>query len=201
MKSRKSKKYKKTKLNLFQEVDFKPKSAEMAALVLVCAVVFGISFSGSGKLLYDYGQKKGRSALSSNLEMQIVKSAIAAENQNKENTAGAEENVPSGESRDSKVMVEVTNSELLAQADRKAKASRIARQRAAERALINNAPILAGPTAKLPDGKRTCPLKHPRPSSRGGKPHVDEDCCADYDEYPNPRCDYSPAQMAALKKH
>ncbi len=133
--------------------------------------------------------------------MQIIKSAVAAENQNNENVGGAGDDLLPKNN----IGIEVTPAEIdfdKKQAGKEAIAKKIAQQRAAaEIALINNSPILAGPTTKLPDGKRTCPLKHPQPSGRGGKPHIDEDCCADYDEYPNPRCDYSPAQMAALKKH
>lgn len=198
MKSKKSKKYKKTKLNLFQEVDFKPKSIEMALLVLVCAVVFGITFSGSGKLLYDYGQEKGRSALNSQQEMQIIKSAVAAENQNNENVGGARDDLLPKKN----IGIEVTPAEIdfdKKQAGKDAIAKKIAQQRAAEIARINNAPILAGSTNKLPSGLRVCPVKSEHPQ-RGGRTHVDEDCCADYNEYPNPRCYYSPNEMAILKK-
>ena len=207
MKSKKPKKSKKIKLDLFQKVCFKPKSAEMAVLVLICAAVFGVSFLGSGKLLYDHGQKKIKSAPSSQPEIQIMKSAVAAENQTNENAPGAEEDASLKEKKDPKaVFVEVNITKDQAEKEAKAKilakqrAAEIAAAHAAEAALINSAPVLAGPTSRLPDGKRVCPLKNPHPSGRGGKPHIDEDCCADYDEYPNPRCEYSPAQMAALKK-
>ena len=186
------------KLNLFQEVDFKPKSSEMAALVLVCAVVFGISFFGSGKLLYDFGQKKERNALNSSPEMQIIKNAIAADNQTDENTSGTEGNASLEENIGPELMLEEAN---LAKdkADKEARAKIIARQRAAEIALINSAPVLAGSTNKLPSGLRVCPVKSEHPQ-RGGRTHVDEDCCADYNEYPNPRCYYPPNEMAILKK-
>lgn len=195
---------KKIKGNLFREVDIEVRGVEMAALAFICAIVFGISFSESGKLLYDYNQKNWKSMLSSKPEMQIVESAIAAGGEAHGNTANNEENISLGGNKDPKVMVEVTQEEVnLAKdkADKEAKAEMIARQQAAAGlARINSAPVLAGPTIKLTDGLRVCPLKHPQPSGRGGKPHIDEDCCADYDEYPNPRCEYSPSQWAALKK-
>jgi hypothetical protein len=203
MKSKKSKKIKKTKLNLFQKVNFKHKSLETVVLVFICAVVFLISSFSSGKFLYNCSQKK-ESALSSRPEMQIVRSAIAAVSRSNENIAGAQDSTLAKENNDTgemfiEVSLAVANLSK-ERADKEAIARRIVRQRTAEIALINSAPILAGPTDKLSDGKRVCPLKHPQPSGRGGKPHIDEDCCADYDEYPNPRCEYSPEQMAALKK-
>jgi hypothetical protein len=195
----KSKKSKKTKLNLFQEVDFKPKSAEMAVLVLICAGVFGISFFGGWKPLYDYSQKKERAVLGSQPETPIVQSAIAAEDQAEKNTAGAADDILLKKNKNpAALFIEVNPAQD--QANREERAKAIARRRAAEIALINSAPILAGPTTKLANGKRACSLKNPHPSGRGGKPHIDEDCCADYDEYPNPRCEYPPEQMAAFKK-
>ena len=193
-KSKKSKKSKKRKLDLFQEVCAKPNSAEIAELVLVCAVVFLVSFLGIGKIFYNYSQKNFK-ALNSQSEIQIVKSAVAAE----KNIQKAEEDAALKESQDQE---EAAAEAALAkaQADKVARAKMIARQRAAELARINSAPVLAGATDKLSNGLRVCPLKNPHPSGRGGKPHIDEDCCADYDEYPNPRCEYSPSQMAALKK-
>lgn len=193
-KPKKSKKSKKIKLDLFQEVCFKPKSMEMAVLVSVCFMVFAAFFLVGGKLLYDYSQEKLR-VLNSQPEIKIVKSAVAAE----KNTQKAKEDASLKESQDA----EAAAAEFAlakAQADKAARAKMIARQRAAELARINSAPVLAGPTDKLSNGLRVCPLKNPHPSGRGGKPHIDEDCCADYDEYPNPRCEYSPSQMAALKK-
>lgn len=207
MKSKKPKKIRKIKLSPFQEIRFKPKSAEVAVLISACAMVFGISFLGSGKILYDYGQKEVKSVAISMPEMQIVKSAVAAGSQANENSQSTEESALSTESKDPKALfVEVDSTkeqaekEVRAQKIAKQLAAKIAAEHAAEIARIDNAPILAGPTIGLPDGKRVCSLKHPQPSGRGGKPHIDEDCCADYDEYPNPRCEYSPSQMAALKK-
>ncbi|MCX6767046.1 MAG: hypothetical protein NT170_04735 [Candidatus Moranbacteria bacterium] len=191
---KKSKKSKKIKLDLFQEVCAKPNSREVAELVLVCAVVFGVSFLGVGKLFYNYSQENFK-VLNRHSEIQIVKSAVAAE----KNTQKAKEEAALKESQDA----EAAAAELAAakaQADKAARAKMIARQRAAELARINSAPVLAGPTDKLSNGLRTCSVKHDHPSGRGGKPHVDEDCCPDYDEYPNPRCEYSPSQMAVLKK-
>jgi hypothetical protein len=199
MKSKKSKKSEKTKLDLFRERDFKLKSIEMAAVVLICAGVIGISFFGSGKNLNDYNQKEKKSVSSSQPEIRIVNSAVAAGNQNNENIASTGDDLLPKENRE----IEVTPEEIdLAkeQADKFAAAKKIiARQHAAEIALINNAPVLAGQTNKLPNGLRVCPVKSENPQ-RGGQTHVDEDCCADYNEYPNPRCYYPPDEMAILKK-
>ena len=206
MKSDNPDKSKKIELDLFQEVRFKVKSAEMAILFLVCTIVFGISFLGSGKFLYDHSQKKAKSVSSSNPEIQIVKSAVAAENQTKENAPGAEEDALLKGSQDSEaafVEVDITKEqaekEIEAKAIAKQRAAKIAAERAAEVARINSAPVLAGRTNKLSSGLRVCPVKSENPQ-RGGSPHVDEDCCADYNEYPNPRCYYPPDEMAILKK-
>jgi len=197
MKSKKTKKSKKIKINPYKEVHLKLKNVEMAALVFVCAFIFTLSSFGSGKVLHDYIQKKN--SINSEREMALVSSAVAAESQaediamaNHENELLAEEN-----------MIESTaEADNLAkkQSDKDARAKMIARQRAAEMAKINSAPILAGPTNKLSNGLRVCPLKKNVPSGRGGKPHIDEDCCADYDEYPNPRCQYTPDQLSWMKK-
>jgi len=194
-KPKKSKKPKKIKIGLFEEVCFEVKKIEAAVLISICVVVFGVSSLVSGKLLYDFSQADMKNALGSQPETKIVESAVAAE----KNGSGAEGDASLEESQ----AAEAAAAELAlakAQAEKAARAKMLARQRAAELARINNAPVLSGPTSKLPSGKRVCPLKHPRPSGRGGKPHVDEDCCADFDEYPNPRCEYSSSQMAALKK-
>jgi hypothetical protein len=205
MKSKKSKKFKKLKLNIFQEVDFKMESFEMKMLILICAVIFGISSFGSGKLLYDYSQKKERNILSSKPEVQIINSVIAAENQTDEDNPSAEDYLIPEENKEPETMfIEVDPEKDLTVKEERAKIAGerikiIARQRAAEIAQINSAPVLAGQTKKLPDGKRICPVKSEHPQ-RGGKTHIDEDCCADYNEYPNPRCYYPPSKMAILKK-
>lgn len=195
MKSKKSKKF---KLNLFQKVKFDPESNETVLLVLLCIGIFGISFFASGKLLYDYRQKEKQSALNSQPERQIIESVLAAENQKNENIMGARENIlPEGK----KVSGAMSGAADLVkgQASRVVKARRITRQRAAAIARINSAPVLAGRTNKLPNGLRVCPVKSDHPQS-GGRVHTDEDCCADYNEYPNPRCYYTPAQMGILKR-
>jgi hypothetical protein len=186
-KPKKSKKAKKIKLDLFQEVCFKPKSAEMAMLVFVCTAVFGVSSLASGKLLYDHNQEKIRSILSSQPQIQIVKSAAAAENEINENSPVAEEEV----SAEDDALVK-------AQAEKAARAKSLARQRAAETARILSGPVPTGKTSRMPDGRRECTTKSLHPQ-RGGKIHVDEDCCADYNETPNPRCYYPPNKMAILK--
>ena len=194
-----SKKSKKIKTSPLRDICFELKSVGMAVLALVCVIVFGICFLGNSKLFYGYDQKETISVSNSKPVIRIMESAAASEDQPAELAPGTGEDASVKEKDDP----EADSADLAAakeQTDKEARAKRIARKHAAEIAEINNAPILAGPTKKLPDGKRVCPLKNPQPSGRGGKPHIDEDCCADYDEYPNPRCDYSPSQMAALKK-
>jgi hypothetical protein len=48
--------------------------------------------------------------------------------------------------------------------------------------------------------KRTCPEEnsHPAKSKQGKGKHVDEDCCPDPDEYPNPACSYGSSDNAIL---
>ena len=198
MKSKKSKKPKKIKQKLSQKVDSKSKHAEMTVLVLICFLFVEIYFLGSGKLLYNYGPKEERDALNSMPETQIVMSAIAAGNQTDKNTSDAESNELLKES----ISPEVTLEEINLAKDQAAKEARvkiIAGQQAAKLALINSAPVLAGRTNKLPSGLRVCPVKSEHPQ-RGGQTHIDEDCCADYNEYPNPHCYYPPKEMAILKK-
>jgi hypothetical protein len=172
MKSKKSKKHKRTKFNLFREICFKPKNIEIAAVVLICAGVVAISFFGSGKNLYDYNQKIERSVLNSQPEIRIVSSVIAAENQTVENTLGAKGNVLLEENKDPEAMfveVNLTKDQLAKdQVDRevRARARTIARQHASQIALINNAPVLAGETDKLPNGLRICPVKSDHPQRR-----------------------------------
>jgi hypothetical protein len=182
-KSKKSKKTKKIKLSLFQEVCLDLGGVEMAVLISVCAIVFGIASSASGKLLYDYSQKEIKNAPSSQSEIQIVKSAVADEDQTDENDPVVEEAAAAEES--------------LAK-EKAAKVKAIAKQRAAQTARILSGPIPTGKTSGLSDGRRECTTKSLHPQ-KGGKVHVDEDCCADYNETPNPRCYYPPAKMGILK--
>jgi hypothetical protein len=192
-KPKKSKKSRKIKMNLFQEVRFKPKSAEMAVLVLACVLVFGASFLVSGKILYDHGQKKLKIS-SSQPETTIMKSAVAAE----KNISGTEGDVSSKEFQDP----EAAAAELAlakAQANKTVRAKMAARQRAAQTTRILSGPVPTGKTSGMPDGRRVCTTKSLHPQ-RGGKVHVDEDCCADYNETPNPRCYYPPNKMKILKQ-
>ncbi len=186
------------KQNLFQEAEWKPESVETIWLVLLCAGVFGISFFASGKILFDYGQKEKQSVLSSQPERYIVESVLAAEDQKNENMADAGENILPEEGKISEAMSGAADA-VKGQAGRVARARRIARQQAAFAAFIRSGPEPTGPTTGLPDGRRVCAVKNDRPQS-GGAAHVDEDCCPDYNEYPNPRCYYTPAQMGILKK-
>lgn len=50
------------------------------------------------------------------------------------------------------------------------------------------------------DNRPTCRKKndHPQRSKTKGT-HMDEDCCIDPDEYPDPKCRYTPAQLAIGK--
>jgi hypothetical protein len=188
-KPKKSRKTKKIRLDLFQEVRFKPKSLEMAVLVLVCAIVFGVSSLASGKLLHNYDQEKIKNTLNSTPEIKIVKSAVAAES-DAEDAALKEKNDAEAAAMETALAKE--------KADKIAKAKMAARQRAAETARILSGPVPTGKTSGLPDGRRECTTKSLHPQ-RGGKVHVDEDCCADYNETPNPRCYYPPSKMAILK--
>lgn len=183
------KKIKKIRLNLFQKVKFDPESIETTLLVLLCAGIFSVSFFASGKLLYDYKQKENR----------IVKNVLAAESQKDENTVGAEENILSEEEKVSEAMSDAANS-VKNLVIKTARARKLARERSAEKALRRSGPILSGPTKKLPDGRRVCTGNSDHPE-RSGAVHVDEDCCADYNETPNPRCYYSPEKMGILKGH
>jgi len=190
--SEKSKKPKKIKLGLFEEVCFEVKKIEAVALVSICAVVLGVSSLASGKLLYDHSQARMKSTLSNQPEIQVVKSAVAAENKTDEDISGAKE------SQDP----EAAAAELALakeKADKAAKAKMVARQRAAQTARILSGPVPTGKTSGLPDGRRECTTKSLHPQ-RNGKVHVDEDCCADYNETPNPRCYYPPNKMEILKR-
>lgn len=187
----KSKKSKKIKLDLFQEVCLDLEKVEMAVLILVCAVVFGISSLASGKILHDHNQEKEKNALGSQLGTQIVKIAVAAENKSNENDPAIEE----GQDPEEAAMELVAAKQ---KADKAARAKAAARQRAVETARILSGPVPTGKTSGLPDGRRECTTKSLHPQ-RGGKVHIDEDCCADYNETPNPRCYYPPNKMAILK--
>jgi hypothetical protein len=191
-------KSKKIKHYLFREIKANPEKVELAVLVLICLLVFVISFLAIGKPLLDYVQKKEKSVLDSQQRMELMTSAIAAENQNEENAMADQEKEMLGE----KDMAESTaEADKLAKekADKEARAKAMARQRAAERARMNSAPVLAGRTHRDANGMRVCPVKSLHPQ-RGGETHMDEDCCADYNEYPNPRCYYPPEKMKILKK-
>lgn len=194
----KSKKSEEIKLNLFQKVEFEPESTETMLLVLVCAAVFGISFFASGKILYDYGYKEKQSASNGKPERKIIENVLAAEDQKNEDMAGANENILLEEEKISEVMSGVAEAAKYS-ATKTATARKIAQQRAAEKALRRSAPVLSGSTKKLPSGLRVCTGNSNHPE-RGGAVHMDEDCCADYNETPNPRCYYSPEKMGILKK-
>jgi len=181
---------KKIKLKLFSKVKFKPKSAESAVLALLCAGVFGISVFAGVKSMGDYNEKTA--------QIFYGKSVLAAEDQKSESAADAGKDASLEGKKVSEVMSGTADS-VKNLAGRVVRTRRIARQRAAEIALIKSSPVLAGRTKKLPGGRRICPVKSNHPQ-RGGKSHIDEDCCADYNEYPNPRCYYTPKEMEILKR-
>ena len=50
-------------------------------------------------------------------------------------------------------------------------------------------------------GTPICPDKHDHPSySKKQGNHIDEDCCPDPDEWPNPRCKYKPSDYDIMLK-
>ena len=172
---------------MFQKVKFDPESVETTLLVLLCFGVFGISSFASGKLLYDYSQKENR----------IVKNVLAAESQKGESAVGAEEDILPEEEKVIEVMSGVSGL-VKNQVGRVVMTRKISRQRAANKARILSGPVPTGPTTGIPDGRRVCAVKNDHPQG-GGAIHVDEDCCPDPNETPNPRCYYSPGQLGILK--
>ncbi len=76
----------------------------------------------------------------------------------------------------------------------------------AEKTEIGNIPrkivqrAVSPPKVRFVGGGGKCPEKndHPRYSKTKGK-HMDEDCCPDPDEWPNPRCSYSGGGMGILR--
>lgn len=182
--------FKEIKLNLFQKVDLKLKDSESAVLVLVCVGVFGISVFVGGQVMSGYDKKVAQIFRS--------ESVLAAEDQKSENIAGSKEDASLEGKKASEAMSDAAGS-VKSLAIKTARARRLARQRAANAARIRSGPVLAGPTKGLSDGRRVCALKNDHPQS-GGKLHVDEDCCPDPNEYPNPRCAYTPGQMGILKR-
>lgn len=184
------KEFREIKLNLFQKVDFEPKSAEMGALVLVCVGVFGAAFFAGGRVMGGYDEKV----------TQIFRggSVLAAEDQKDENVTGAGENISLEGKKASEAMSGAAGS-VKSLAIKVASARRAARQRAVSIARIQSGPVPTGPTRGLPDGRRVCDPKNDHPQG-GGKIHVDEDCCPDPNETPNPRCYYTPGQLGIMKK-
>lgn len=193
----KAKETKKFGLDLFQKVDFKPGNAKSDVLVFLCAAVFAFFYFSSVIFLDAYGQRERRGVSSEKSQMQISKNVLAAENQKKESMAEIEGNISPEEKKISEVMSEAASS-VKNLATRKARAVAAAKKLAAEKALRRSAPILSGSTRKLPDGRRVCTGNSDHPQ-RGGATHMDEDCCADYNETPNPRCYYSPEKMKIMK--
>jgi len=124
-------------------------------------------------------------------------SVLAAEDQKNENIEGVEKDISLEGKKASEAMSGAANS--VKNSMRIAKAQKIAKQHAANIARIRSGPVLAGPTRKLPDGRRVCPVKSEHPQG-GGELHVDEDCCPDRNEYPNPRCYYTPEQLSHILK-
>lgn len=55
----------------------------------------------------------------------------------------------------------------------------------------NNHPARPLNNYAVENGRKVCAHEHDKPEKSGGKRHVDEDCCPDPDEYPNPQCFYS----------
>lgn len=64
-----------------------------------------------------------------------------------------------------------------------------------EQGKLNNIMLGAIPHSPRAAGHMVCPYKNDHPSTSSTKSkHMDEDCCADFDEWPNPMCFY-PANL------
>lgn len=193
----KAKETKKFGLDLFQKVDFKPGNSKSDVLIFLCAIVFTFFYFSSVIFLDAYGRKERRSASSEKYQMQISKNVLAAEDQKNENSADAEGNIFLEGDRVSEAMSEATGS-VKNLANKIIMARKLSRQRAAFAARIRSGPLPTGPTIGLSDGRRFCDPKNDHPQG-GGKVHVDEDCCPDPNETPNPRCYYTPGQLKIMQ--
>jgi hypothetical protein len=183
---------KKARLSLFQKCYFNPESPDSAALVLVCAAVFGASFFAGAQAMGGYNKKVA--------ELMRPGKVLAAE-EKKEEAVSDEMGLEESGAPENKKISETMSGAAGAvknMAVKRAIAKRAAQEKAALNARIRSGPVLSGPTDKLANGLRVCPLKNDHPQ-RGGAVHTDEDCCPDYNETPNPRCAYSPAQRAIMK--
>jgi hypothetical protein len=182
--------FKKAKTALFNGVDWDFKETKTIGLVFFCALVFEISFfAGIGIMNHD---KKPAQILS-------LKNVLAADNQEDGNLSNAQiqENIFLAGENASATMQEAAGS-VKKKAASVRQARKAARERAAFAAFIRSGPEPTGPTSRLSDGRRVCGKKNDKPQ-RGGRVHVDEDCCPDYNETPNPRCYYTPGQLGILK--
>lgn len=182
--------FKKADKILFGKVDFGKRKPKVVPLVLLCAGVFGISFFAGVESMGNYNEKTA--------QIFYGESILAAESQKSESTGDAEKNASLKEKKVSEAMSGAADS-VKNLAGRVVRARRLARQRAADTARILSGPVPTGPTKGLPDGRRVCTSKSDHPQS-GGELHVDEDCCPDHNEYPNPRCHYTSGQLSHILK-
>jgi len=181
-------KVRKTSFNLFAKVKWKPEKNETVVMVFLCAFIFSAAFFAGVEIMGNYD-------IAQSLPGGDV---LAAENSSSETVLdGGGDIFPNGK-KISEVVSGPENS-VKNLAERTARARKTMRQQAANRVRILSGPTPTGPTAGLPDGRRMCKLKNDHPQG-GGAVHVDEDCCPDYNETPNPRCAYSPGQMGVLRK-
>lgn len=185
----------KSKLKLFQEVKLGRKKTEMAILALLCAGVFGVSAFASGKILLDYNQKEKEN------EIYAVGNVLAAEKESDgENilprTTGnyGSKAVVRGEPENSGQAI----ASVLGVAD-SVKKKLIKPKKIAPKVI--NAPLPRAETKKV-NGLRVCTKKndHGHESHNGSHPHMDRECCPDPDEWPNPRCYYTPEQLSRMLK-
>lgn len=180
---------KKNDPDLLQKVEWDPESKDAFRLVLLCALIFGAAFFTGGWIMVASGQKE--------VGAMGGEKVLAAEDQrNEDNASVGENNLPKGK-KVSEAMAGAVGS-VKDQAGRIVRARKIARQKAIITAQIRSGPVLSGPTEKLSSGLRVCPIKNDHPQ-RGGATHIDEDCCPDYNETPNPRCYYTPGQRGIMK--
>ncbi len=156
---------------------------------LFCAAVFSAAFlAGSGVMMANNDK---------NVSASLAGSDVLAAEKMEDSEGSSFEGASLEGKKLSSSMLGAKNS-VKEKASRIAKARRAARQEAAFQAFLRSVPEPTGPTTMGVGGRRVCGKKNDKPQ-KGGTVHVDEDCCPDYDETPNPRCYYTPEQRAILR--
>jgi hypothetical protein len=171
---------------IFQEVNFDPKSTRWIVFACLCVPVLGISFFAGVQVVENHGRET--------FQMFHGESVLAAKDENSDIVQNSGNNVKGKNTAE--VMLEAAN--LVKSSVRKARAQKIIRQRVANLARLEREYHLDGTTIGLTDGKQICSAKNDHPSG-GGSLHIDEDCCPDPNETPNPRCYYTPAQRGIMQ--